>query len=227
MDVDLAVLPADRVAYCRSFCKYHAVPQPKSVSAGPSEAHRSLRIVVTCSRTKRLDPPPTLRARALGQRSVQARLRDWLRRLQETGVAVSTVCIPIGKVDGSLARLEEDVLAVEAPLEIRVNHTSLSVTMRTPGHDLELAAGFLFSEGIIRHAGQLRQADSPADQPSCVLAAPLQVRFEPALVDLIREHSHTCYLGERGAQHAWGYGCGECPACSLRARGWQEYAARK
>ncbi|WP_022719688.1 7-cyano-7-deazaguanine synthase QueC, partial [Rhodopseudomonas sp. B29] len=41
-----------------------------------------------------------------------------------------------------------------------------------------------------------------------------------ALVDLIREHSHTCYLGERGARHAWGYGCGECPACRLRAKGW-------
>jgi len=45
------------------------------------------------------------------------------------------------------------------------------------------------------------------------------------LVDLIREHSHTCYLGERGAQHDWGYGCGECPACQLRARGWREYVA--
>jgi 7-cyano-7-deazaguanine synthase len=44
------------------------------------------------------------------------------------------------------------------------------------------------------------------------------------LVDLIREHSHTCYLGERGARHDWGYGCGECPACSLRAKGWREYA---
>src|SRR5215475_3724094 len=46
------------------------------------------------------------------------------------------------------------------------------------------------------------------------------------LVDLIREHSHTCYLGERGAQHDWGYGCGECPACSLRAKGWREYVAQ-
>jgi 7-cyano-7-deazaguanine synthase len=45
------------------------------------------------------------------------------------------------------------------------------------------------------------------------------------LVDLIREHSHTCYLGERGAQHEWGYGCGDCPACALRAKGWREYAA--
>jgi len=45
------------------------------------------------------------------------------------------------------------------------------------------------------------------------------------LVNLIREHSHTCYLGERGARHDWGYGCGECPACALRAKGWNEYAA--
>jgi len=46
-----------------------------------------------------------------------------------------------------------------------------------------------------------------------------------ALVDLICEHSHTCYLGERGALHEWGYGCGKCPACALRAKGWREYAA--
>jgi 7-cyano-7-deazaguanine synthase len=47
------------------------------------------------------------------------------------------------------------------------------------------------------------------------------------LVDLIREHSHTCYLGERGARHAWGYGCGECPACALRAKGWREYVGQQ
>ena len=46
------------------------------------------------------------------------------------------------------------------------------------------------------------------------------------LVDLIREHSHTCYLGDRGAPHDWGFGCGECPACSLRAKGWREYVGR-
>jgi 7-cyano-7-deazaguanine synthase len=45
-----------------------------------------------------------------------------------------------------------------------------------------------------------------------------------ALVDIVLEHSHTCYLGERGARHAWGYGCGACPACELRARGWAEWA---
>jgi 7-cyano-7-deazaguanine synthase len=47
------------------------------------------------------------------------------------------------------------------------------------------------------------------------------------LVDLIRDQSHTCYLGERGARHDWGFGCGECPACSLRAKGWREYVAAK
>jgi 7-cyano-7-deazaguanine synthase len=40
-----------------------------------------------------------------------------------------------------------------------------------------------------------------------------------ALVEAIVEHSHTCYLGLRGARHDWGYGCGECPACRLRAQG--------
>jgi 7-cyano-7-deazaguanine synthase len=44
-----------------------------------------------------------------------------------------------------------------------------------------------------------------------------------ALVDLILEHTHTCYLGERSKRHDWGYGCGACPACELRARGWQRW----
>ncbi|MGC5617091.1 formate dehydrogenase accessory sulfurtransferase FdhD [Georgenia sp. Z1491] len=53
---------------------------------------------------------------------------------------------------GGPARRREDHLAVEEPLEIRVSGTSLAVTMRTPGHDVELAAGFLLSEGVIHHA---------------------------------------------------------------------------
>ncbi|MDQ8730060.1 7-cyano-7-deazaguanine synthase QueC [Bradyrhizobium sp. LHD-71] len=46
------------------------------------------------------------------------------------------------------------------------------------------------------------------------------------LVDLIRERSHSCYLGVRNVRHDWGFGCGECPACRLRADGWNRYAAR-
>jgi 7-cyano-7-deazaguanine synthase len=45
------------------------------------------------------------------------------------------------------------------------------------------------------------------------------------LVRLIIEETHTCYLGERGRRFDWGYGCGECPACKLRAAGWEKYRA--
>lgn len=45
------------------------------------------------------------------------------------------------------------------------------------------------------------------------------------LVDLIREETHTCYLGDRTKRHPWGWGCGECPACRLRAKGWETWQA--
>ena len=45
------------------------------------------------------------------------------------------------------------------------------------------------------------------------------------LVRLIVEETHTCYLGERGRRFAWGYGCGKCPACDLRARGWEKFTS--
>ena len=47
-----------------------------------------------------------------------------------------------------------------------------------------------------------------------------------ALVELIVEASHTCYRGDREHRQAWGYGCGDCPACELRAVGHAEWAAR-
>jgi 7-cyano-7-deazaguanine synthase len=46
-----------------------------------------------------------------------------------------------------------------------------------------------------------------------------------AFVDLIVEETHTCYRGERGLRHDWGYGCGSCPACELRAKGYVEWRA--
>ncbi len=46
------------------------------------------------------------------------------------------------------------------------------------------------------------------------------------LVDVILEHSHSCYLGDRSRRHDWGYGCGTCPACDLRASGWHRWQAR-
>jgi 7-cyano-7-deazaguanine synthase len=55
------------------------------------------------------------------------------------------------------------------------------------------------------------------------------------LVDLIVEHTHTCYLGDRSQRFEWGYGCDlentqqgakKCPACDLRGRGWERYKAQ-
>ncbi|CAM5183792.1 7-cyano-7-deazaguanine synthase OS=Castellaniella defragrans (strain DSM / CCUG 39792 / 65Phen)OX=1437824 GN=queC PE=3 SV=1 [Castellaniella denitrificans] len=47
------------------------------------------------------------------------------------------------------------------------------------------------------------------------------------LVELVRTDTHTCYLNRRDTLHAWGYGCGECPACLLRAQGHRKWAARR
>lgn len=60
-------------------------------------------------------------------------------------------------------------------------------------------------------------------------AAIWQLAFDlggPALVDLIVQDSHTCYQGQR-TPHAWGAGCGQCPACALRAAGWQRWQAQQ
>ena len=46
-----------------------------------------------------------------------------------------------------------------------------------------------------------------------------------ALVRLIVEDTHTCYVGDRAQRHDWGFGCGGCPACELRARGWARFVA--
>jgi 7-cyano-7-deazaguanine synthase len=47
------------------------------------------------------------------------------------------------------------------------------------------------------------------------------------LVDIIREHTHTCYESVRGSRHDWGYGCGACPACALRKRGYIAWSEGK
>ena len=70
--------------------------------------------------------------------------------------------VPVQKVEGEASAPGsstpfQDLVAVEEPLEIRVDARSISVTMRTPGHDFELAAGFLFTEGILRDSSQIRE----------------------------------------------------------------------
>jgi len=65
--------------------------------------------------------------------------------------------------DGKASRVS-DYLAAEEPLEIRVNGVPLSVTMRTPGHDLELAAGFLLTEGIVDRPEQVVDVQATSDE---------------------------------------------------------------
>lgn len=73
-------------------------------------------------------------------------------------------------------RRRPDTLAVEEPLEVRVLGTPLAVTMRTPGHDVELAAGFLVSEGVIRTGADFRTAihcGGPGTAPAGAVPLPL------------------------------------------------------
>ncbi len=61
----------------------------------------------------------------------------------------------VSEWENGQVRRKEDYLAAEEPLEIRIGAEPLSVTMRTPGHDVELAAGFLFTEGLIERREQI------------------------------------------------------------------------
>jgi FdhD protein len=64
----------------------------------------------------------------------------------------------------------EDHVTVEEPFEVRVNHRSLAVIMRTPGHDSELAMGFLFTERVIQQAGDVRTIEEAMDDDGLPLA---------------------------------------------------------
>lgn len=48
-----------------------------------------------------------------------------------------------------------------------------------------------------------------------------------ALVAAVAEHTHSCYLGDRSHRHPWGFGCGTCPACDLRAKGWAAFVSER
>jgi FdhD protein len=101
------------------------------------------------------------------------------------------------KADGGYECITDEV-AVEEPLEIRIGQGPLAVTMRTPGHDEELAAGFLLSEGILHTRADLREI-TPCTQPASfgnvlniTLAA--TVKFRPAAAHRFGSISTSCGL---------------------------------
>src|SRR5436309_4633524 len=64
----------------------------------------------------------------------------------------------------------EEALTVEEPFEVRIDHRSLAVIMRTPGHDHELAMGFLFTEGVISHPDDILSIQDDVDEEGLPLA---------------------------------------------------------
>lgn len=73
-------------------------------------------------------------------------------------MATMTARRPVLRISGGRRITRPDALAVEEPLEIRIGGSAFSVTMRTPGHDLELALGFLVAEGVIHRPGEVVSA---------------------------------------------------------------------
>ena len=69
----------------------------------------------------------------------------------------SILTVPIQRIEGESSSPLQDLLAIEEPLEIRIGDKTISITMRTPGHDFELAAGFLFTEGILEGSHQIQR----------------------------------------------------------------------
>lgn len=82
------------------------------------------------------------------------------------------ITVPIRKVEAGSNAAEQDLVAVEEPLQIRLNDRDFAITMRTPGQDRELAIGFLFTEGIIHDSGQIAEISSDDRGTVTVTLAP-------------------------------------------------------
>jgi FdhD protein len=111
--------------------------------------------------------------------------------------------------DGTL-RSVQDSLAAEEPLEIRIHGAPVTVIMRTPGHDLELAAGFLLTEGIIRQPGQIVNLHAAASQNGAASNAVdvelAEIEFDPAALQRNFFAASSCGV------------CGKASIASIRRR---------
>jgi FdhD protein len=113
--------------------------------------------------------------------------------------------------DGELRR-KDDYLAAEEPLEIRVGDEPLSVTMRTPGHDRELAAGFLFTEGFVQSLEQIVKLETREAQDGVNRGNVIQAELVPdAAPDFVKMKRHFFAASSCGI-------CGKASIDSIRSR---------
>jgi FdhD protein len=113
--------------------------------------------------------------------------------------------------DGHFHR-KDDYLAAEEPLEIRVGAEPLSVTMRTPGHDLELAAGFLFTEGIVGSGDQIISLQPGVSGDNPLVCNLVQAELVPeAIPDFSKTQRHFFAASSCGI-------CGKASIDSIRSR---------
>jgi len=113
--------------------------------------------------------------------------------------------------NGKVVR-KEDYLAAEEPLEIRVGAKPLSVTMRTPGHDRELAAGFLFTEGLVRGRSQIISLEENQGDAETNRANVVRAELAPeAAPDFEKMQRHFFAASSCGI-------CGKASIDSVRAR---------
>jgi FdhD protein len=113
--------------------------------------------------------------------------------------------------DGKSVR-KDDYLAAEDPLEIRIGENPLSVTMRTPGDDLELAAGFLFTEGLVQRRDQILSLENSSDDDAGKRGNVVQAKLiEGAEPDLEKMRRHFFAASSCGI-------CGKASIDSVRSR---------
>ena len=113
--------------------------------------------------------------------------------------------------DGQLHR-KDDYLAAEEPLEIRIGADPLSVTMRTPGHDRELAAGFLFTEGLIQNRDQIVRLETAQPQDGTNRGNVIEAELTPdAAPDFAKMKRHFFAASSCGI-------CGKASIDSIRSR---------
>lgn len=129
----------------------------------------------------------------------------------ETGVDVASIReTQIVRWEQSDAVTGQDMLSVEEPLEIRLAGCSVAVTMRTPGHDLDLAAGFLFTEGIIHGMEDIASIGRCQDGSTGDALSPNIVNINPV--------DHRLVTPERWRRHFFATSsCGICGKASIDA----------